>query len=359
MSDYTIYAVIMAGGRGRRLWPLSTESRPKQFIKVNGKSLLARTFDRISPLIDPDNVLVVTNKGKGDLVKQDLPELPEENVIEEPMGKNTAPCIGLSAVYASEVLGLEEENSVMVVLPADHLVGRELRFRELLGKAADVAFDKEKLVTLGIRPTRPATGYGYIEAGHPIEGTEDSRQVVSFKEKPDYETAEKFVAAGNYYWNSGTFIWRTDQLLDQLNRYMEDLSKGLDRIKQALGDEDARKILKEEYEKFTSTSIDYGLMEKADRRAVIPASVEWSDLGDWPSFEQLLGSDENGNSCQGEVVCEKARDNIVFNDSDKPVVTLGLADTVIVNTSEALLAMSKDSAQEVKRIARKMEKREE
>ena len=359
MSDYTIYGVIMAGGRGRRLWPLSTESRPKQFIKVNGKSLLARTFDRISPLIDPDNVLVVTNKGKGDLVKQDLPELPEENVIEEPMGKNTAPCIGLSAVYASEVLGLEEENSVMVVLPADHLVGRELRFRELLGKAADVAFDKEKLVTLGIRPTRPATGYGYIEAGHPIEGTEDSRQVVSFKEKPDYETAEKFVAAGNYYWNSGTFIWRTDQLLDQLNRYMEDLSKGLDRIKQALGDEDARKILKEEYEKFTSTSIDYGLMEKADRRAVIPASVEWSDLGDWPSFEQLLGSDENGNSCQGEVVCEKARDNIVFNDSDKPVVTLGLADTVIVNTSEALLAMSKDSAQEVKRIARKMEKREE
>jgi len=359
LSDYTIYAVIMAGGRGRRLWPLSTESRPKQFIKVNGKSLLARTFDRISPLIGPDNVLVVTNKGKGDLVKQDLPELPEENVIEEPVGKNTAPCIGLSAVYASEVLGLEEENSVMVVLPADHLVGRELRFRELLGKAADVAFDKEKLVTLGIRPTRPATGYGYIEAGHPIEGTEDSRRVVSFKEKPDYETAEKFVAAGNYYWNSGTFIWRTDQLLDQLNRYMEDLSKGLDRIKQALGDEDARKVLTEEYEKFTSTSIDYGLMEKADRRAVIPASVEWSDLGDWPSFEQLLGSDENGNSCQGEVVCEKARDNIVFNDSDKPVVTLGLADTVIVNTSEALLAMSKDSAQEVKRIARKMEKREE
>jgi mannose-1-phosphate guanylyltransferase len=222
-----------------------------------------------------------------------------------------------------------------------------------------VAFDKEKLVTLGIRPTRPATGYGYIEAGHPIEGTEDSRRVVSFKEKPDYETAEKFVAAGNYYWNSGTFIWRTDQLLDQLNRYMEDLSKGLDRIKQALGDEDAGKVLKEEYEKFTSTSIDYGLMEKADRRAVIPASVEWSDLGDWPSFEQLLGSDENGNSCQGEVVCEEARDNIVFNDSDKPVVTLGLADTVIVNTSEALLVMSKDSAQEVKRIARKMEKREE
>lgn len=359
MSDFDIYAVIMAGGRGRRLWPLSTPSRPKQFIEVDGKSLLSRTFTRISPLIDPENVLVVTNKGKGGLVEEDLPELPEENIIEEPMGKNTAPCIGLSAVYSREVLGLDDDNSVMVVLPADHLVGREKRFRELLDLAAGVAFRREKLVTLGIKPTRPATGYGYIEAGDRLDGEEVPREVISFTEKPDSATAEEFLAAGNYYWNSGTFIWRTDQLLDGLSRHMTGLSRGLKNIREALGEPGAGAKLKDEYEKFSSTSIDYGLMEKAGNRAVIPASVDWSDLGDWPSFEKLLGSDGSGNSCQGEVICQKSEDNIVFNDTGKPVVALGLTDTVIVNTPESLLVMDRDRAQEVKRIAKEMEEREE
>jgi mannose-1-phosphate guanylyltransferase len=359
MSDYEVYAVIMAGGRGRRLWPLSTPSRPKQFIEVNGQSLLSRTFTRIKPLIDPENVLVVTNKGKGGLVKKDLPELPEDNVIEEPMGKNTAPCIGLSAVYSREVLGLDDENSVMIVLPADHLVGREKRFRELLNLAADVAFRRKKLVTLGIKPTRPATGYGYIEAGDQLNGQEVPRDVISFTEKPDLETAEEFLAAGNYYWNSGTFIWRTDQLLNGLGRHMPEMSRGLKNIREKLGGSGSGAVLENEYEKFSSTSIDYGLMEKADNRAVIPASVDWSDLGDWPSFEQLLGTDDSGNSLQGEVICQKSEDNIVFNDTEKPVIALGLSDTVIVNTSESLLVMDKDQAQEVKRIAKEMEEREE
>ncbi|MCF7889979.1 NTP transferase domain-containing protein [Candidatus Bipolaricaulota bacterium] len=359
MSSFSTYAVIMAGGRGRRLWPLSTPSRPKQFIEVDGKSLLARTFDRISPLIEPANVIVVTNKGKGNLVEEDLPELPKKNIIEEPLGKNTAPCIGLSAVYSREVLDLDENNSVMVVLPADHLVGREKRFRELLQMASDVAFNREKLVTLGIMPTRPATGYGYVEAGDVLAGTEVPREVVSFTEKPDSDTAEKFLDAGNYYWNSGTFIWRTDQLLNNLNEYMPGLSRGLESIAEALGGSRADKVLKEEYEKFSPVSIDYGLMEKAEERAVIPASVEWSDLGDWPSFEQLLESDDQGNSFQGEVICEKSKDNIVFNDTQKPVVALGLSDTVVVNTAEHLLVMNKDRAQEVKRLAQEMEEQEE
>jgi len=358
MSNFTVYAVIMAGGRGRRLWPLSTPSRPKQFIEVNGRSLLARTFDRISPIIDPNNVLVVTNKGKGSLVEEDLSELPEQNIIEEPMGKNTAPCIGLSAIYSREMLELDEDKSVMLVLPADHLVGKEARFRELLESAARVAFSREKLVTLGIRPTHPATGYGYIEAGEAIDGTEMAREVVSFTEKPDSDTAGEFLAAGNYYWNSGTFIWRTDRLLDQLNKYMSGLSEGLEKIGEVLGKDNAREVLSREYEKFSATSIDYGLMEKADQRAVIPASVQWSDLGDWPSFEKLMDSDDRGNSCQGEVICEKAKNNIVFNDTEKPVVTMGLSDTVIVNTDGALLVMNKENAQEVKRIARKMEDKE-
>ncbi|MBS3788141.1 mannose-1-phosphate guanylyltransferase [Candidatus Bipolaricaulota bacterium] len=359
MSDFSIYAVIMAGGRGRRLWPLSTPSRPKQFIEINGKSLLARSFDRISPMIDPENVMVVTNEGKGNLVEKDLPELPEINIIEEPMGKNTAPCIGLSAIYAREILELDENNSVMVVLPADHLVGREERFREVLRLASDVAFTREKLVTLGIRPTEPATGYGYIEAGDVLDGMEVPKEVVSFTEKPNAKTAEKFLAAGNYYWNSGTFIWRTDQLLDNLDKYMPELSGGLTNIAETLGGPRADEILSEEYEKFSSVSIDYGLMERAEERAVIPASVNWSDLGDWPSFQKLLESDDQGNKVQGKIICEKSQNNIVFNETKKPVVTLGLTDTVVVNTPESLLVMNKDNAQEVKRIARKMEEKEE
>ncbi len=358
MSDFTIYAVIMAGGRGRRLWPLSTPSRPKQFIEIDGKSLLARTFDRISPLIDPERVMVVTNKGKGNLVEQDLPQLPARNIIEEPMGKNTAPCIGLSAVYSREILDLDESNSVMVVLPADHLVGKEKRFRELLQLASEVAYDREKLVTLGIRPTNPATGYGYIEAGDVLDGKEVPREVLSFTEKPDSATAEEFLAAGNYYWNSGTFIWRTDQLIDNLAEYMPTLSKSLRNIAEALGSPRADEVLNEEYREVSSVSIDYGLMEKADERAVIPASVDWSDLGDWPSFEKLLETDDRGNSTHGKVICDESKDNIVFNDIHKPVVALGISDTVIVNTPDSLLVMNKDKAQEVKRIAREIEEKE-
>ncbi|MFP4201592.1 MAG: mannose-1-phosphate guanylyltransferase [Candidatus Acetothermia bacterium] len=355
MEDYTIYAVIMAGGRGRRLWPLSTPERPKQFIGVNGKSLLARTYERIRPLIEKENVLVVTNKGKGELVNSQLPELPERNVIEEPMGRNTAPCIGLSAIYSEEYLGLDRENSVMVVLPADHLVGREERFREILMKGAEVAGTGGELVTLGIEPTRAATGYGYIEAGEELQGFEPARRVLSFTEKPDSRRAEKFLAAGNYYWNSGTFVWRTDKLLEGLEEYMPELFGGLKNIKDAVGGEEEGDVLREEYKRLSGTSIDYGLMEKAKNRAVLPASVEWSDLGDWPSFASLLERDPEDNASEGEVTFRDSSGSLVYEETGKPTVAIGLSDTVVVNTPEALLVMDKGEAQKVKEVAREFE----
>ncbi len=361
MNNIPVYGVIMAGGRGRRLWPLSTPARPKQFIEVNGKSLLSRTFDRISPLISPENVLVVTNKGKGEMVQEELPELPGNNIIEEPMGKNTAPCIGLSAIYSHKTLDLNDDKSVMIVLPADHLVRREKRFRELMKRASEVAFEGEKFVTLGIEPTEPATGYGYIKAGERLEPGEEARKAESFTEKPDRQTAEEFLAAGNYYWNSGTFIWRTDSLLQGLKKNMNGLYRGLKKIERSLGTGRADEVLKEEYSKFSGTSIDYGLMENVgpDERAVIPASVGWSDLGDWPSFEQLIESDADGNSCHGDVICHSSKKNLIFNDGEKPVVTLGLSDLVVVNTSETVLVMEKGKAQEVKRLAKEFERRNE
>lgn len=358
MKDYTIYGVIMAGGRGRRLWPLSTPERPKQFIEVNGKSLLARTYERIVPLIGLENVLVVTNQGKGELVAEEVPGLPDENIIEEPMGRNTAPCIGLSAMYSQKKLELEHENSVMVVLPADHMVGREERFRELLQLAARVAYEQGELVTLGIQPTRPATGFGYIEAGKPVEGSEPARNVLSFTEKPDVRRAERFLEAGNYYWNSGTFIWRTDKLLAGLKNYMPELLEGLEKIKDSLGTAEEKETLRQEYENFFGTSIDYGLMEKADNRAVIPASVEWSDLGDWPSFEGLLEGDEDNNSYRGKVTFRDSAGNLVYDNVGKRVVALGLSDIVIVNTPEGLLVMDEDKAQEVKQVAKELEEQD-
>ncbi len=355
MEDFTTYGVIMAGGRGRRLWPLSTPERPKQFIELNGKSLLERTYNRISPMVGDEQVIVVTGSGKGELVLEDLPNLPEENVIEEPVGKNTAPCIGLAAALSEKLLGVNEDRSVMAVLPADHLVKREERFRELLKSAARLAYEKNRLITLGIDPTRAATGYGYIEAGEDLPGEAEARDVVSFTEKPDQETAEKFLAAGNYYWNSGTFIWRTDTLLDGMEDHMSDLHDGLERIKSAAGTSDEAETIAREYENFPGTSIDYGLMEKADNRGVLPASVGWSDLGDWTSFRELLESDEDGNSCYGDVTCRESANNLIYNDTGKTVVGLGLEDLVVVETPEALLVMDESKAQAVKAVARKFE----
>lgn len=358
MEDFTTYAVIMAGGRGRRLWPLSTPERPKQFIEVNGKSLLVRTYERIKPLVGAENVLVVTNQGQGDLVAEHLPELPEKNIIEEPMGKNTAPCIGLSGLYSEETLDLKRENSVMIVLPADHLVGREERFRELLKKGAQVASEKKELVTLGIEPTEPATGYGYIEAGEELQGDELARKVLSFTEKPDLERAEKFLKAGNYYWNSGTFIWCTDQLLNGLRDHMPELYEGLTNIKDFLGTDEEEETLRKEYKSFAGTSIDYGLMEKADNRAVLPASVDWSDLGDWTSFEELVESGGEGNASNGDVVFRDSEDSFLYEGTGKKAVALGASNLVIVNTPEALLVMDKEKAQKVKEVAKEVEEGE-
>lgn len=355
MEGFQLYVVVMAGGRGRRLWPLSTPERPKQFIELNGKSLLERTYDRISPMVEDGRVIVVTGADKGQLVLEDLPNLPEENVIEEPVGKNTAPCIGLAAALSEKLLGVNEDRSVMAVLPADHLVGREERFRKLLKSAARVAYERNRLITLGIDPTRAATGYGYIEAGEDLPGEAETRDVVSFTEKPDRETAEEFLAAGNYYWNSGTFIWRTDTLLDGMKEHMPDLYNGLERIKSAAGTSDEAETIAGEYESFSSTSIDYGLMEKADNRGVLPVSVDWSDLGDWTSISKLLESDDADNSCYGDVICRESANNLIYNETEKSVIGLGLEDVVVVNTDEALLVMDKSKTQEVKSVAQEFE----
>ncbi|MBS3813040.1 mannose-1-phosphate guanylyltransferase [Candidatus Bipolaricaulota bacterium] len=356
MSDYTVYAVIMAGGQGTRLWPLSTRRRPKQFIDLGGESLLTRTFKRIEPLVPRENVLVVTGQGQGKLARECLPSLPEGNVIEEPMGKNTAPCIGLSAVYAERYLGLNPEDSVMIVSPADHLITKDERFRDILSFGAEMAYERGEYVTLGIEPTRPATGYGYIRGGDYIPGFKPGRRAEGFTEKPDRETAKSFVESGDYFWNSGTFVWRTDRLIDGLTEHLPDLHAGLNRIADSVGTQAEREVLTGEYEEFSPVSIDYGLMEKAGDKAVIPASIGWSDLGDWPSLGLVLDQVEDDNNRLGKVEFHDSANNLVYSGNEKPVVLLGVDDLVVANTRGALLVMKKDRAQGVKAIAKEHSK---
>lgn len=355
MADFTVYAVIMAGGVGRRLWPLSTSSKPKQFIDIDGQSLLSRTFQRIEPLVPRERILVVTSEAHGELVSKCLPDLPTQNIVEEPVGRNTAPCIGLSAIYSRKHLDLKADSSVMIVLPADHLVKNGSEFRESLSLGSEIAYSEGSYVTLGIEPTEPATGYGYIQAGDSFGDYNSAKEVVSFTEKPDYATAKKFLRSGNYFWNSGTFIWRTDSLLQGFKNYLPKVMVGLEDIENSFGMEGKRDVLERVYGNFESISIDYGLMEKAENTVVIPASFGWSDLGDWPSFELVLSERQGGNNCFGNVYFEDSRNNLAYNQADKPVVLLGMDDLVVVNAQNALLVMRKEKAQQVKQIANKFD----
>lgn len=357
MADFATYAVIMAGGRGTRLWPLSTSSKPKQFIDIDGKPLLTRTFDRIQPLVSAENVLVVTGNGYGELVSACLPSLPERNIIEEPTGRNTAPCIGLGAEYAENNLGFDPGKSVMVVLPADHMVARTEKFRKVVQMGADLAYGENNYVTLGIEPTRPDTGYGYIQGGESIPGFYPARKAVSFTEKPDREKARSFLESGNYYWNSGMFIWRTDMLQRGLKTHLPEIYSGLKRIGDKINAREESKVLAREYEDFSSISIDYGLMEKASDRAVIPASFGWSDLGDWPSLKLVLDEVKGGNNIRGDGEFISANSNLVYNEDRKPVVLLGVDDLVVANTPDALLVMDKERSQQVKEVAKKYRER--
>lgn len=342
-----VFAVIMAGGKGERLWPLSTPAHPKQFLPLlEGKSLLRVTAERVLPLLDEGGLFVVVPQRYLNLVIEDL-ALPPEQIIVEPEGRNTAPALGLAAV----VLQSRDPNGVMVALPADHLVAKAEEFRRLLRVAISVAQESEHLVTLGITPDRPATGYGYIRRGPrftDIEGV-TVYQAEKFVEKPDRTTAEAYLAEGRYFWNSGMFIWRIDVFLRALSQHMPSLYASLSQLQTFLGSPKWGEMLAQVYSGLPAISIDYGVMEKAQNALVIPADIGWSDLGDWPSLAALFSQDASGNAVHAEHIGIDTKDCIIYAEDPKRVVaTLGLQGLVIVETKEALLVMPKERAQEVR-----------
>lgn len=349
--EVELYAVIMAGGVGTRLWPRSRQNIPKQFLDlVTEDTMLQDTFWRIEPLIPPDRVFVITNGTCAPIVREQIPQLPRDNVIVEPAGRNTAPCIGLAALYLRQL----DPEGVMVVLPADHLIREAAHFREVLKVVAEVAQDGH-LVTMGIQPDSPHTGYGYIQRGdflHQI-GQHSVYQVARFTEKPDEATARRFLASGQYYWNSGMFGWKVSAILEAIEVHLPALHAQLMTIEAALGSQREREVLEEVWREVESISVDYGVMERADktaqqcRAAVIPIDVGWSDVGSWATVAELLSRDTKDNVVIGEHIGIDTTGSLLYS-SGRLIATIGLRDMIVVNTGDAVLICPRARAQEVK-----------
>jgi mannose-1-phosphate guanylyltransferase len=341
--------VIMAGGSGERFWPYSRREKPKQFLPVAGEgTLLQQAVRRARLLVSWSNIFIVTGRPYLGLMREQVPELPPGNLLVEPAGRDTAPCIALAASF----LQTRDPGAAMVVLPSDHMVLDEKRFAAVIKDAVAAAQKTRGLVTIGIRPTRPETGYGYIHVG-PISRVEkgSALRVRKFTEKPDLETAMAFLASGEYLWNSGMFVWEVGVIQDAIKRYLPELAAGMRPIAEAMwmGNFDA--VLAEHFPRLPRISIDYGVMEKADNVWAVPGDFGWDDLGTWTALERVAGKDVDGNLVQGQAVLVDTRETIIRSDSDnKLVVTFGLKDTLVVDTPDVLLVADKKRAQDLKAV---------
>jgi len=350
-----MHAVIMAGGRGTRFWPRSREKKPKHLLDIlSDRTIIQETVDRIRPLVKPQNILIVTGKKHAPELMRQLPDIPAENILIEPVGRNTAACIGWAAVHVQK----KAKDDVMVVLPSDHGIGDPERYRKVLAAAALAAEKENGLVTIGIEPTSPHTGYGYMEGGV-SEGKvagESLLRVKSFREKPDLKKAKAFLKKGNFYWNSGMFVWKASKILAEIAQYLPDLYSGLMTIKASLGKDSETRTVSKIYSGLRSISIDYGVMEKARDVFVIPASFGWSDVGSWDALWEISARDQNGNAATGgsPAIFENTGNSLVYSPK-KLVALIGMQDVLVIETKDALLICKKGQSQDVKKIVDTLE----
>lgn len=345
-----VTALIMAGGKGERFWPRSRTSSPKQFLCLtgDGKTMIQKTVDRIRPLVDIEDVYIATNAAYKSLVKEQLPDIPEENILCEPVGRNTAPCIGLGAVHIRKKL----DDAVMLVLPSDHIIKFEDIFVETLKKAVSVAEKDNNLVTIGITPNAPETGYGYIKF-NPTVKNEDAFSVDRFVEKPDLEKAKEYLASKEYMWNSGMFAWKISTILGSMEKNLPEIYSGLKTIETSIGTADETKVLNETFEKLPSESVDYGILEKESNIYVIPGDFGWDDVGSWLSVERLKETNEDGNVVAGNAVTVNVK-NCIIEGSDKLLACVGVKDLVIVDTKDATLICAKEATADIKKMTEKL-----
>lgn len=348
-------AVIMAGGAGERFWPLSRQRYPKQLLRIAGnRSMLRAALERIRPLVAPEHTFIVTGRQLAPAIREAATELPEPNIIAEPEGKNTAACLAL-ACAAVRARFPEEPDAVMVVLTADHFIRDTQAYAQDCAEAIAYAEKHNALVTFGIPPDRPETGYGYIELGDPVEHYPRLYRVRRFREKPDLETAQRFLESGQFLWNSGMFVWRTSVLEEAFARFLPTMAEQIRPMTEALASGDPERLAVA-FEPIEKVSIDVGVIEKADNVAVVRASFDWDDIGTWSSLSRLLPRDADGNVVFGNALALKSTNSIVYSTSETEcgqgpiVVGLGLTDMIVVHTPDAILVLPASETQHVKDV---------
>ena len=341
------YAILMAGGVGSRFWPVSTTDFPKQFHDMlgSGDTLIQKTFSRLSKLIPIENILILTNERYNDLVLEQLPMVKQEQVLLEPAMRNTAPCI----LYASLKIQKQNPDAVMVVAPSDHWIEDEDEFSRNLQQCFDFCQKENALMTLGIQPTFPNTGFGYIEFdksdANPI------KKVNQFREKPDYETAKSFLEAGNFLWNGGIFIWSVKSITEAFEKFQPQMNGLFQQGSDSYNTANEKQFIDQNYSNAENVSIDYAIMEKAKNVYVLPATFDWNDLGTWGSLHEKLDKDDNNNTVvNATVILENASNNIIRSEAKKLVVIDGLDDYIIVDNENVLMIYPKSKEQDIKRI---------
>ncbi len=342
------YAVIMAGGVGSRFWPVSTEENPKQFHDMlgTGQSLIQNTFDRLGKLIPSENILIATNKRYKDLVLKHLPEVNENQVLLEPAMRNTAPCILYSALKIKDL----NPNAVMIVAPSDHFIENEEEFVKNVETAFNACEEQDILMTLGIKPSGPNTGYGYVQ----FENSEKAiKKVKNFTEKPDEETAKKFIAQGDYLWNAGIFIWSVKSIIKAFESSLGEMCTLFNQGNSYWNTNKESDFIDDHYAKAENVSIDYGIMERAKNVYVLPVEFGWNDLGTWGSlFDKLEKGEDNNAVINAQTIFKDSKNNIVRSQKGKKVVVQGLSNFIIVETDDTLLIIPKSAEQEIKQLSK-------
>ena len=358
-----LHAVIMAGGAGTRFWPESRRARPKQLLHLVGsRSMVQATVDRLAAIVPPQRVLIVTGTQLVDAMAQQLPELPPGAILGEPCRRDTAPCVGLSALQVSR----DDPDATMLVMPADHVIEPASALHEAVEAAvALVEQSPQRIVTFGIRPTYAAESFGYIERGAPLEPLGGGKlsqdvsayQVKQFREKPKEDVARQYVAAGNFYWNSGIFVWKARTILDALERYQPELAKRLEHISAAHGTARFGDVFSQEFAAIKPVSIDYAVMEHATDVVVIEAPFSWDDVGSWQAIARLVKSDSQGNTVTGKHVGLRTTGTIVRGSDDHLIATLGLRDCIVVHTPDATLVANKNDEESVRQLVQILQER--
>lgn len=343
-----LHCLIMAGGSGTRFWPQSRRHQPKQLLNIVGdKTMIRATVERVSPLVPFDRMLVVTGGSHEEKIRAQLPEMSGNAIVAEPVGRNTAPCIALAAYKLRKI----DPDGVMAVLPADHLIVKESEFIKALESAYHVAYQNEHLITFGIVPDRPETGYGYIQRGDLVAENGDFKayRVIRFVEKPELKIAQAYLAKGDYLWNSGMFVWKISTIIAAFERYLPSVSRAMETIEADLNTDKEAAAINKLYEELPELSIDYGIMERAEDVVVIPIDVGWNDVGSWTSLQDVWNTDEDGNAVKGQTLSLRSS-GCVVSSPQKLTALVGVQDLIIVDTPDAILVCRKDNAQDIKQL---------